>query len=212
MNVGIIDYGVGNIRSVYGSLEKLGVNPLIIDHPNNIHTADRLVLPGVGNFADCKNLLDLDGWSDAISKEVLISQKPLLGICLGMQLFASFGTEGKSPKIEQKTSGLNFIPGGVIHLKELSCTLRIPHVGWNSIQKIENRHPILTNIPNGSDFYFVHSYAFIPENPAHIIATADYSIPIPAVVAKGHIWGTQFHPEKSSHAGLRVLRNFCEAY
>jgi len=167
-----------------------------------------LILPGVGNFADCAALLNQGGWVDALHREVIERRTPLLGICVGMQLLATGSFEGS---IDGKlVAGLGFIPGEVKHLRQLGCNLRVPHVGWNSVtQHGENCH-LLASIPDGTDFYFVHSYAFIPYEAADLQASTDYGAPVSAIVRRGHIWGTQFHPEKSSRAGFQLLRNFIE--
>lgn len=207
MKVGVLDYGVGNLGSVIRALQELRVTPILIDRAIDMHSADCLILPGVGSFTDCKELLDKNGWTDALKEEVEIYNKPLLGICLGMQLLADAGMEGAT--VTKGTPGLGLIPGKVDNLANLGCTLRIPHMGWNSL-KINNPTDLLSGIPNGTDFYFVHSYAFKADEPGDVIAETDYMIPITAVVGRGHVWGTQFHPEKSSRAGFRVLQNFIE--
>ena len=210
MRVGVIDYGVGNLGSVVGALEALGVTAVLITDPKAIHTTDRLVLPGVGNFADCAARLHADGWTPALRDEVLAAGKPLLGICLGMQLLAATSLEGSPDHESDGTPGLNLIPGRVTGLRALGCRLRVPHVGWNSVISRTPSGGQFDGIPDESDFYFVHSYAFVPDDPSHVSATTDYDIPVTAAVRLGHIWGTQFHPEKSSRAGFRLLRNFIE--
>jgi glutamine amidotransferase len=167
-------------------------------------------LPGVGNFADCARLLHVGGWFHALQDEVQAGQKPLLGVCVGMQLLASCSMEGANADALDGTPGLGFIPGRVEHLNSLGCHLRVPHVGWNAVAPVSMRGGLFDGIPVGTDFYFVHSYAFVPANPADILATTDYGITVTAAVRRGHVWGTQFHPEKSSRAGFRLLRNFIE--
>lgn len=209
MRVGVIDYGVGNLGSVLRALEELRVAPVLINRSVDMHAADCLVLPGVGNFADCINLLHAGGWVDALRQEVNGYNRPLLGICVGMQLLADASTEGAGDG--QVTPGLGFISGRVEHLRVLGCGLRVPHVGWNGITRRGRADPLFEGIPDGTDFYFVHSYAFVPQDPANVLATADYGVPVTAAVRRGHVWGTQFHPEKSSRAGFRLLRNFIES-
>ena len=209
MKVGVIDYGVGNLGSVMLALEELRVTPVLVTRAIDMHTADSLILPGVGNFADCARLLDGGGWMQALRDEVQVAGKPLLGVCLGMQLLASFSTEG-AENATKSTPGLSFIPGRVENLRTLGCGLRIPHMGWNEVTSHTPSGGLFDGIPDGTDFYFVHSYAFVPDDPAHVVATTVYDIPVPAAVRLGHIWGTQFHPEKSSRAGFRLLRNFIE--
>lgn len=210
MRVGVVDYGVGNLGSVIRALEELRVTPVLIARPIDMHTADSLILPGVGNFADCARLLDEGGWPHALRNEVLVAGKPLLGVCLGMQLLASRSTEGAMGYALNGTQGLDFIPGRVESLRTLGCRLRIPHVGWNAVTSSAVSGGLFDGIPDDTDFYFVHSYAFVPDDPLHVAATTMYDVQVTAAVRCGHIWGTQFHPEKSSRAGFRLLRNFIE--
>jgi imidazole glycerol-phosphate synthase subunit HisH len=210
MRVGVIDYGVGNLGSVMGALEELRATPVLVTRAIDMHSADSLILPGVGNFADCAKLLDEGGWAQALRNEVLMAGKPLLGICLGMQLLATMGMEGVADIATNGTPGLGFIPGRVENLRTLGCGLRIPHVGWNEVTSHGTSGGLFEGIADGTDFYFVHSYAFVSDDPAHVLATTEYDIPVTAAVRSGHIWGTQFHPEKSSRAGFRLLRNFIE--
>ena len=210
MRVGVIDYGVGNLGSVIRALEELRVTPVLITRAIDMHTADSLILPGVGNFADCAKLLGDGGWLQSLRDEVQVDGKPLLGICLGMQLLATTGMEGTENNAAIGTSGLGFIPGRVESLRSLGCSLRIPHVGWNEVTSHMTSSGLFNGIPDSTDFYFVHSYAFVPDDPTHVLATTVYDIPITAAVRCGHIWGTQFHPEKSSRAGFQLLRNFIE--
>jgi glutamine amidotransferase len=210
MRVGVIDYGVGNMGSVMRALEELRVTPVLVTRALDMHTVDSLILPGVGNFADCAKLLDDGGWAQALREDVQAGGKPLLGICLGMQLLATTSMEGAESNVDIGTSGLGFIPGRVENLRTLGCRLRVPHVGWNEVTSHSIMGGLFDGIPNGTDFYFVHSYAFVPDDPAHVLATTIYDIPVTAAVKSGHIWGAQFHPEKSSRAGFRLLRNFIE--
>lgn len=206
MKIGVIDYGVGNLGSVLYALEELRVLPVLINNPVDMHITDRLILPGVGNFADCAHLLHKGGWITALREEVLEYKRPLLGVCVGMQLLADSSAEGANGN--QDVLGLGLIPGRVEHLRSFGCTQRVPHVGWNNIT--HNNDRLFKHIPNGTDFYFVHSYAFAPQDSNDVLATTDYDVPITAAVRRGHVWGTQFHPEKSSRAGFRLLRNFIE--
>jgi glutamine amidotransferase len=210
MKVGVIDYGVGNLGSVMRALEELRVMPVLVTRAIDLHAVDSLILPGVGNFLDCVRLLNEEGWFQALQDEVQGGKKPLLGVCLGMQLLASCSMEGANHDAPNGTPGLGFIPGRVVHLNSLGCHLRVPHVGWNAVTPACMRGGLFDGIPAGTDFYFVHSYAFVPDNPADVLATTDYGIPVTAAVRRGHVWGTQFHPEKSSRAGFRLLRNFIE--
>jgi glutamine amidotransferase len=205
VKVGIIDYGVGNLASVKKALEEIGVNTLVIDQARQMGCADKYILPGVGNFTNCKQCLDKSGWTEAISEEVLGRKRPLLGICVGMQLLADTSTEGAATY--GSTAGLGFISGEVVAIKSLGCQYRIPHMGWNSIKIIHNC-PLLQGVDEGTDFYFVHSYTFISKMENAVQAQVEYDVTLSAVVGKDHIWGTQFHPEKSSLAGSKILSNF----
>jgi len=204
MKVAIIDYGVGNLGSVRRALARLDAEAVITDRPAQLAGADRIILPGVGSFSDGMARLGAHGWVEEIQRQVRESGKPLLGLCLGMQLLASRGREGGD------TPGLGFVAGDVVRLDTIGCRLRIPHVGWNTITRSGGDHGLLAGIPDGTDFYFVHSYAFAPANSGHVWAATDYGVPVVAAVGTGHVFGTQFHPEKSSKAGLRLLRNFLE--
>ncbi|HET7298631.1 MAG TPA: imidazole glycerol phosphate synthase subunit HisH, partial [Burkholderiales bacterium] len=193
MKVAVIDYGLGNLGSVRRAIAELGAEPVLADKPEQLASADRVILPGVGSFADGMALLRERGWVGALRE----TGKPVLGICLGMQLLASRGTEGGD------SEGLDLIPGEVVGLDKLGCELRIPHVGWNSVA-VDDPGRILRGITSGTDFYFVHSYVFQPRDAADVVATTSYGVPVTAVVGRGNAMGTQFHPEKSSKAGFRV--------
>ena len=210
MKVGVINYGVGNLGSVLRALDTLSVTSRLIDRPEDMRAVDALVLPGVGNFADCAQLLASGGWREAICEAVQVHARPLLGICVGMQLLASSSTEGAETSKSATIPGLNLIPGRVLHLESLGCQLRIPHVGWNSVQPSASDEGLFNDIPTGTDFYFVHSYSFMPEEVSDVIATAEYGVTLTAAVRRGRVFGVQFHPEKSSRAGFAVLRNFLE--
>lgn len=210
MKVGVIDYGVGNLGSVMRALEELRVIPELVTRALDMHAMDCFILPGVGNFSDCARLLNKGGWTEALRDEVHGDGKPLLGVCVGMQLLASSSMEGADASSPEGTLGLGFIPGRVEHLRTLGCGLRVPHVGWNSVSPISSQNGLFDGIPEGTDFYFVHSYAFVTQFSADVLATTDYGMPVTAAVRRGNVWGTQFHPEKSSRAGFRLLRNFIE--
>ncbi|SDX53866.1 glutamine amidotransferase [Roseicitreum antarcticum] len=221
MRVAVIDYGTGNLGSMLRALEELGAQPTLASHPDQIADAARLILPGVGSFTDCMAALSAGGWPQALRAAVDEAGTPLLGVCVGMQLLAMRGSEGATAG--RATAGLGFVPGTVRHLRDLGCGLRLPHVGWNAIDPAGGPDPLLTGIPAGTNFYFVHSFALETqtqdaeapdtetpdtETPDHVIATATHDIPFVAAVRCGRVWGTQFHPEKSSRAGFRLLRNF----
>lgn len=203
MTLAIINYGMGNLGSVVRTFDSLGVDTAIVDRPEQLNAADRIVLPGVGSFKEAMLRLNALNWCSAIKQQVCEFNKPILGICLGMQLLVSHGIEGG------ETDGLNLIPGKVVHLNEVGCLERVPHIGWNNIQ-LTQLSSLFHGVTNEADFYFVHSYTALPNLEEHIIATVDYSKPLVAAIAKGHIFGVQFHPEKSSKAGRQLLLNFLE--
>ncbi len=201
MKVAVVNYGMGNLASVRRALEDVGAESYVAEHPAAVYEANRVVLPGVGAFAQGMRSLVDSGWFDALHVVVDLQRKPLLGICLGMQMLASSGEEGGP------TRGLGFIPGRVARLDTLGCELRLPHVGWNEVC-FKSNDEFLGRIPDGSDFYFVHSYALVPEQPECVLATTSYGCEVASVVRKENIFGCQFHPEKSSKAGRQLLRNF----
>lgn len=203
MKVGIVNYGMGNLGSVRRALEDLGVVPFIAEHPLALFDANRIVLPGVGAFAEGMARLNDGDWVPVLRRRVLDEGRPLLGICLGMQLLVASGEEGGT------CAGLGFIDGSVRRLDSLGCDLRIPHVGWNDLVFTAGE-PLFAHIPQGSDFYFVHSYGVTVSNEAAAIAHTEYGIQIVAAIRNKHVFGTQFHPEKSSKAGRQILRNFLE--
>lgn len=202
MSVLIIDYGMGNLASVRRALEECGASVFISNNPLEIKDAERLVLPGVGAFHDAMMRLQEKGWVSAIREAVLHDSIPLLGICLGMQLLAESGTEGG------ETSGLGLVPGRVIRLEPRNSD-RIPHVGWNEVN-FSKSHSLFDGIQSGADFYFVHSYHFLPTDSACILATTPYCGEFVSVVGKGNAFGTQFHPEKSAKTGFRLIKNFLQ--
>lgn len=201
MTVAIVDYGMGNLASVRRAIEGLGGRVEIAKHPQELATADRVVLPGVGAFGEASARLRESGWADALKDEILLGTKPLLGICLGMQLLAVEGEEdGVHP-------GLGLVAGRVCRIDKLGCRLRVPHVGWNAVSHRDD-DPLFESIPTLMDFYFVHSYAFQVDDRDAEVATVTYGTVLAAAVHKGRVFGTQFHPEKSSRAGRQVLENF----
>ena len=203
MKIAIINYGMGNLGSVRRSLENLGADVIVAERPIQLLDANRIILPGVGSFGEGMKKLSDEGWIESLKVEVMEQGKPLLGICLGMQMLSSSSEENGF------NEGLNFISGKVLRIDQLGCSLRIPHVGWNEVNYQEGT-PLFNDIPQAIDFYFVHSYAFVVDDPDSVIATSAYDISITAAVSKNHIFGTQFHPEKSSRAGQQILRNFIE--
>ena len=203
MKVAIINYGMGNLGSVRRSLENLGADVIVAEHPIQLLDANRIILPGVGSFGEGMKKLSTEGWIESLQIQVIEEGKPLLGICLGMQMLSSSSEENGL------NEGLNFISGKVLRLNKLGCRVRIPHVGWNEVNYQEST-PLFKNIPQAIDFYFVHSYALIANDTANVIATSHYDVSITSAVNKNHIFGTQFHPEKSSKAGQQILKNFIE--
>jgi len=209
MSVAIIDYGSGNLHSAQKAIERAatqaGIDVFVTSDPDLVRRADRIVLPGVGAFADCRRGLDhVAGMVDALEECVIKGGKPFLGICVGMQLLASRGREHGVAK------GLNWIAGEVIEIKSASPDLKVPHMGWNTLSA-QRDHALLKNIPigeTGLHAYFVHSYHLKAENPAHVIATTTYGGELTAVVGRDNIAGTQFHPEKSQKLGLALIANF----
>ncbi|MET0438117.1 MAG: imidazole glycerol phosphate synthase subunit HisH [Devosia sp.] len=209
--VAIIDYGAGNLRSAANAFERvaasLASSPEIIvtADPEVVRRADRIMLPGVGAFADCKAGLDaVDGMVAVLEERVIRGTTPFLGVCVGMQLLAS---EGREKVI---TQGLGWIPGAVEKIKPSDPNLKIPHMGWNTIS-VTKPHALLAGIPdgpNGLHAYFVHSYHFLTEDPTHLLATTDYGGTVTACVGRDNIFGTQFHPEKSQALGLKLIENF----
>jgi len=203
VKVGIINYGMGNLGSVRRALGDLGADVFIAEQAAALFDADRLVLPGVGAFAEGMSRLRGGGWMETIRRLVLEEARPMLGICLGMQMLAGYGEEGEG------ADGLGLIQGRVKQLDAFGCTLRIPHVGWNEM-KFLAEEPLLAHIPQLADFYFVHSYAFAVADPSQVIGTTSYGVELVAAVRHRHVFGTQFHPEKSSRAGRRLLQNFLD--
>jgi imidazole glycerol-phosphate synthase subunit HisH len=203
MNVALINYGMGNLGSVRRSLESLGADVLLTEHPSKLSDVSCIVLPGVGAFEEGMQRLRSGGWIEGLQRQVLEIGKPLLGICLGMQMLATFSEENGLH------AGLNFIPGQVRRLDKWGCALRIPHVGWNEV-RCERESRLFKHLPQSIDFYFVHSYAVEPECSCDISATTVYGAILTAAIQRENIFGTQFHPEKSSKAGRLVLKNFLE--
>ena len=202
MKIALIDYGSGNLQSAYKALELVSnckKKIFITSNSKDLLKADKIILPGVGAFADCmKGLESISGMIDVLNEVVLEKKKPFLGICIGMQLLATKGKE------KGDHDGLGWIKGKVIKIKK-SKKIKIPHMGWNTV-KVISKHPILKR--KKFESYFVHSYNFICKNKKNIIATCDYQQKITAIVGKENIIGTQFHPEKSQKIGLEILKNF----
>jgi imidazole glycerol-phosphate synthase subunit HisH len=209
--VALIDYGSGNLRSAEKALARaaaesgLDMDIAVTSDATRVAEAERIVLPGVGAFADCmRGVSGIAGMIEALETKVLKQGTPFLGICVGMQLLAGVGREHGDHK------GLGWIDGEVVRMEPRSQEgerLKVPHMGWNSLQLLRP-HPMLQAMPEGTDMYFVHSYVIRPSSPAHIVATTGYGGPIAAIVGRDNILGTQFHPEKSQAAGLTFLSRF----
>ena len=207
MTTVIVDYESGNLHSALKSFQRMadetGAGPVAVSgDPEAVRRADRIVLPGVGAFADCRaGLAAIPGLFAAIEERVIAGGAPFLGICVGQQMMATRGLEfGETP-------GFGWIPGDVVRLAPQGAGLKVPHMGWNALD-IAGEHPVLAGIASGDHAYFVHSFQLVPEEPGHRIATVDHGGPITAVVARDNLIGTQFHPEKSQATGLRLIANF----
>ena len=205
MNVTIVDYNSGNISSVMNSFKEVAkdkVNIEVTSDLNKIKSSDKVVLPGQGSFKSCLDALNkINGLTDTLNEFVINNKKPLLGICVGLQMFADIGYE------ESETKGLGWISGKVSKIDNQDGKFKLPHIGWNQINIIKESK-IFQNIENNSHVYFVHSYEFIPNDKSVISATTDYSSNIVCSVEKENIFGTQFHPEKSEKIGLKIINNF----
>jgi glutamine amidotransferase len=209
MKVAIIDYGSGNLRSAAKALERAaretGHDVAVTSDPDVVRNAQRIVLPGVGAFADCRRGLDaVPGMVETLHDQVIAGGKPFLGICVGSQLMAERGVE------KETTEGLGWIAGEVVEITPDDPSLKIPHMGWNNL-RATREHALLDGIPTGEDgleAYFVHSYHLRARDEADVIAQADYGGPVTAIIGRDNLAGTQFHPEKSQTLGLALLANF----
>jgi imidazole glycerol-phosphate synthase subunit HisH len=208
MSTAIIDYGSGNLRSAAKAFERAAAESgiagatVVTGRPEEVAAADRIVLPGVGAFADCRRgLAAVPGLEAALIEAVIGRGRPFLGICVGMQLMASHGREFET------VAGLGWIAGEVAAIAPADPALKIPHIGWNELL-FRARHPVLDGLPDGTHAYFVHSYQLQPADPGDLLAEADYGGRLVAAVGRDNLIGTQFHPEKSQMAGLRLIANF----
>lgn len=206
--VAIVDYGSGNLRSAAKAFERAareagtGHAVTVTSDPETVAAAERVVLPGVGAFADCRaGLYGVPGMVEALQRAVVAQGKPFLGICVGMQLMATRGVEYGVHK------GLDWIAGDVVRIEPADKALKVPHMGWNELRDLAG-HPVLAGIGVGDHAYFVHSYHLRTANPAQLLASVDYGAPITAIVGRDNMVGTQFHPEKSQATGLRLIGNF----
>ena len=205
MKVTIVDYNSGNISSVINSFEEVAKNKVNIEVTSDlgkIKSSDKLVLPGQGSFKSCVDALNkIDGLKETLNEFVINNKKPLLGICVGLQMFADVGYE------ETETKGLGWISGRVSKIDNQNGKYKLPHIGWNQINIVKDSK-IFKSIENNSHMYFVHSYEFIPTDNKVISSTTDYSTKVVCSVEKENIFGTQFHPEKSDKIGLKIIDNF----
>jgi glutamine amidotransferase len=205
MNVTIVDYQSGNISSVINSFTEVAkgkVNLEVTSDVKKIKSSDKIVLPGQGSFKSCVDSLNsINGLADTLKEFATTNKKPLLGICVGLQMFAEVGYE------ETETKGLGWIPGKVSKIDNQNGKFKLPHIGWNEIE-IQKESKIFKDIKNKSHMYFVHSYEFIPEDKSVISATTNYSSKIVCSVERDNLFGTQFHPEKSDKIGLKIIDNF----
>jgi len=205
MNVTIVDYKSGNISSVINSFKEVAQDKVKIEVTSDvkkIRSTDKVVLPGQGSFKSCVNALQsIDGLVDCLNDFVMNKKKPLLGICVGLQMFADVGYE------ESETKGLGWIPGKVTKIDNQNGKYKLPHIGWNQINIVKDSK-ILKDIENNSHMYFVHSYEFVPNDKKVISSTTAYSSNIVCSVEKENVFGTQFHPEKSDKFGLSLIKNF----
>ncbi len=199
----IVDYGTGNLNSIRRTLDRIGIGCVISSSANDIANADKIILPGVGHFGTAMSKLNGLNLADVLNEEVLIKQKPVLGICLGMQLMAKTSEEGN-------VSGLGWLDARVIRF-DVGQTERhkIPHMGWNGVE-IKKSGSLMPGIEEGSEFYFAHSYHLRLEDPADLMAETQYGVRFPSAIEKNNIFGIQFHPEKSHDVGARLLKNFVE--
>ena len=205
MKVTIVDYSSGNISSVVNSFKEVGQNKAKIEVTSDlekIKASDKIVLPGQGSFKSCVDALNkISGLNDALNEFVLVNRKPLLGICVGLQMFADVGYE------ETETKGLGWISGKVSKIDNQNGKYKLPHIGWNQINILKDSK-IFKQVENNSHMYFVHSYEFVPTDKTVISATTDYSTKVVCSVEKENLFGTQFHPEKSDKTGLKIINNF----
>ena len=209
MSVCIVDYGSGNLRSAAKAFERAiaesgsSANVSVTADAEEVAAADRVVLPGVGAFADCRaGLAAVDGMTEAVADAVINKGRPFLGICVGMQLMATRGLE------HGETPGFGWIEGEVRAIQPSDKTIKIPHMGWNQLTFSKPRHPVLAGLEDGDHAYFVHSYGFVSDDSNDVLARVDYGGEINAAVGRNNMIGTQFHPEKSQATGLKLITNF----
>lgn len=198
MKIAILDYGAGNLRSIENACKHLGIDAEIISNPDKLKSADKIILPGVGNFGDA--MKKLEKFREIII-ELVDNEIPFLGLCLGIQVI--FERSEESPR----SKGLSIFKG---YCKRFPSNLKVPQIGWNSIEIVNKKVPILKGISSGDYFYFVHSYYPVPKDKEIIATTTQYGVKFPSVIANDNVFAIQFHPEKSGRAGLKILENFLE--
>jgi glutamine amidotransferase len=201
MIIGVVDYGMGNLMSVFNAFEYIGANVKICRNPEDLKSVDKIVLPGVGAIAQCINKLNESGFTEALNTEVLKNAKPTLGICLGMQVMAMKSSEGGEHKC------LGWFDAEVVKINPLKDSMKVPNIGWNTIDYDQNTS-LFFNLPTNPDFYFVHSYHLKLKNSKELVASYEYGEKVTAAILKDNIFATQFHPEKSQDLGLKLLDNF----
>lgn len=199
--VGIVDYGMGNLLSVYNAIDWIGADVEIIRNPDELEDVERIILPGVGAFRDCIANLNETGFAAALQTEVILKKKPIFGICLGMQVMAAFGHEGAS------RAGLGWFQADIVRIKPDDPQLKVPQVGWNQLT-YDPKHPIFQELPEIPEFYFVHSFHMECQDKSDVVATTQHGMQVTAAVCRDNIFATQFHPEKSQDYGLKILENF----
>ncbi|WLR96195.1 imidazole glycerol phosphate synthase subunit HisH [Shinella sumterensis] len=202
--IGIIDYGLGNVKAFLNVYRRLGIASRIVTSTQELAGAEKLILPGVGHFDHAMQRLDGSGMRDALEARVLGDRVPVLGVCVGMQMLADSSSEGTCP-------GLGWVPGAVLSLEQLDLgsTFPLPHMGWNDVDPSETTM-LFSGLVKDARFYFLHSFYFSCASQADIAATATYGKPFTCAVRRGNVFGAQFHPEKSHHWGARLLKNFAE--
>lgn len=196
--IAIVDYGVGNLKSITNAMKYLGLNTIITGDPGELEQSDAVILPGVGAFPDAADRLRQSGLDHVVVEQSV--NKPVLGICLGMQLLFNAGEEGRDCK------GLGLVEGCV---KRMITDRKLPHIGWNSLI-MQNSSPLFRGLEKGAYVYFVHTYCGVTDREENVIARTDYGVPVVAAVQAGNVFGCQFHPEKSGETGLQILKNFGE--
>lgn len=199
--IGIVDYGMGNLLSVYNAFDYLGAAVTICKHPEDLRHVDRIVIPGVGAFKDCIEKINRTGFADALNDEVVTKAKPTMGICLGMQVMGKRSFEGG------EFEGLGWFDADIVKLTPSNTALRIPNIGWNTI-KYDKEVFLFQGLPESPDLYLVHSYYVRANDPKDVVASYDYTFDVTASILKDNIFATQFHPEKSQDYGLQILENF----